>query len=119
MFMYFGVWKSTSVCRLSYVAKKRKDIKSCNSLWFTINKRIFCTKIIPTVKDEVNDKIIQHPHVIVSPIKNCVRINFIGLNENYPVPNILIQISVRDIHKYMVQSFNRVYYQNHQTETPI
>ena len=53
--------------------------------------------------------IINHPHVIVSPITNeCLNINITGKNENKSVKNLLLQISVVDLHNNMVCPVSQV-----------
>ena len=52
----------------------------------------------------MNDWIINHPHVIVSPIINdCAIIKVSVRNEKKSVTNIFLKISVREIQNKMVR----------------
>ena len=55
----------------------------------------------------MNNWIINHPYVIVSPITNeCVYINFPGKDNTY-IPKLSLKRYIREQHKYMVRPFSR------------
>ena len=76
IYIHFSVYKSTTACRLTNGVDNIKSVKLGKLFRCKINKYIGCNKITPAVKSALNDWIIKHPYVIVSPIrKNCVKMN--------------------------------------------
>ena len=68
-YINFGISGYTAAHMFSDDTKKRKATKPGNSFWYNIKKLRGYTKISPTSKVAVDEWIIKHSYIIVSPIK--------------------------------------------------
>ena len=61
------------------------------------------------INDQINKSpyklIMHHPQVVQSPIVNgCLKVKIDGHNEPQLVPNVLLQVSIRELHNNLVIS---------------
>ena len=74
-------------------------------LWSSIPKRKGHTKIYAQVKKSLYNWILQHPQAVQYPIANdCLKFYIDGQYEPQLVPNLLLQVSVRELHNSMVST---------------
>ena len=93
----------TVIRRLCAAKSKRKEIRAGSNLWYNIPKRKVRTKVNEQVTSELYHWNTRHPEIVQSPIANdCLKINIDGQTTPQLVPNLLLQLSVRDLHNIMV-----------------
>ena len=79
----FDVKEKTTVLRLGFSKTKRKATRKGIYLWYTIQKRTWYIKINACLKQTMHDWILQHTHIVESPIANdCVKVSVDGKTEN-------------------------------------
>ena len=93
----------TAVCRLCTAKSNHKEIRTGITLWSSISKRHRHTKINLCLKRDFYNWILQHPQVVQSPRANyCIKLSINIQAEPQLVPQLLLQVSVRDLHNIMV-----------------
>ena len=79
----------------------------CNSLWTKKPKRKRHSKINDQIKRNMYTWITHNPQVVQSPISNnCLKVMFDYQKEPQLVPKLLLQVSVRELHKSFVSDSN-------------
>ena len=93
----------TGVHRFCAAKLKCKAIKSGIILLSSITKRHSHTNINQQVKKVLYYCILQHPHVVVSPISNnCLKLSIGGQVKPQLLPKLLLRSSVRELHNIMM-----------------
>ena len=78
-------------------------MKVGNSLWTNKTKRKGHSKINDKIKLNLYEQITLHPQVVQSPISyDCIKVMFDDKIQPQLVPNVLLQVSVRELHNRLV-----------------
>ena len=97
------VKKDNSVRRVGDAKSKFKAIRAGSTLWSIIPKRRVNIKINKRVNKYLYNCILQHYHVVRSPIANdCLKVYIYGHYEPQLVPKLLLQVFFRELHNSMV-----------------
>ena len=97
------VKNKTATRPVGAVKSKRKKIKSGTTPWALKPKRKGNLKIKNQKKKSLYNWIMNHTQVVQSPIFNDgLKLNIDGNTEPKIVPKLLLQISVRELHKSLV-----------------
>ena len=84
---------------------KRKAIKYGNIPWALKQNRKGHSKISEEIKKSLYNWIIHNPQVVPSLLSNdCLKLKIDGYTEPQLVPNILLHVSVRELHKNLVSA---------------
>ena len=95
--------KKTAYRRFGAAKYKRKAIKFGNTPWALKNREKGTQKISEEIRKSLYNWIIYHPQVVQSPIANdSLKVKIDGYTEPKLFPKLLLQLSVRELHKNLV-----------------
>ena len=97
----------TAIRRVGAAKYKTWVIKYGSSLWKNGIKQKGHSNINYKIKHKLYTCITRHPQVVQSPIFNdCLRVIFDDQTEPKMIPKLLLQVSVRELHKILVSNTN-------------
>ena len=97
--------KKNAYRRFGAAKSKHKAIKFGNTPWELKQKQKGHSKISEEIKKYLYNWIMHHPQVVQSPISNdSLKVKIDGYTEPQLVPKILLQVSVRELHKNLVRA---------------
>ena len=97
------VKQKTEKHRFVAIKSKRRAMKVSNILWTKKTRRKGHSKINEQIKCNLYVWITRHPQVVQSPISNhCLKVMLDVQTEPQLVPKLLLQVSVRELHKSLV-----------------
>ena len=97
--------KKTAYRKVGAAKSYHKAIEFGNTPWALKQKRKGDSKINEQIKKSLYNWIIHHQQAVQLPIANdCLKVKIDGYTEPKLVPKLLLQVSVRELHKNLVSA---------------